>query len=86
MWAPSAGLDGELGSSPVTLGAELGVPAPGGPCLSKRDSSLNNSSQWEPSGCVRAHTSHDAPAHVNGYFLRYNVHPPNTHMPTYSRL
>lgn len=45
MWAPCARLDGELGESLVTLGAELYVPVPGGPCLSKRDSSLNNSSK-----------------------------------------
>lgn len=46
--------DGELGCSFQPLGAEWYMLAVSGPLISKGDSELNNSFQWEPSKHIHA--------------------------------
>lgn len=66
----------------MTMGAELYAPAASGPYISKRDSPVNNSFQWELSECMHTHMQ-DALTHINGCLLKHNTH---SHMLTESRL
>lgn len=55
------------------MGAELYAPAAGGPYISKRDSPVNNSFQWELSECMHTHMQ-DALTHINGCLLKQYTH------------